>query len=137
VVVELLECAGSSSRRSGRAPRATRPTTRIAELEEILRRQERKMRRGEPAIEEDSQFHYALALAAGNSVLQRCSTLLMDLLRESRARSLQVPAARALLRGAPRILRAIKRRDAKAAEKAVKQQPERDRGSPDASALTR
>src|SRR5881409_3349557 len=39
----------------------------VAELAEILRRQEEKMRRGEPAIEEDSQFHYALAVAAGNS----------------------------------------------------------------------
>src|SRR5213082_4004327 len=43
----------------------------VEELAEILRRQEEKMRRGEPAMEEDSQFHYALALAARNSVLHR------------------------------------------------------------------
>src|SRR5467141_2515172 len=75
------------------AARAARNATddEIAELEEILRRQEQKMRRGEPAIEEDSQFHYALALAARNSVLQRVLDVLMDLLRESRTRSLQVP----------------------------------------------
>src|SRR5437870_380448 len=80
------------------------------------------MRRGEPAIEEDSQFHYALALAAGNSVLQRVLDVLMDLLRESRARSLQVPGRlERSYAGHRRILRAIKRRDAKAAEKAVKQ----------------
>src|SRR3989442_15159833 len=43
----------------------------IAELEEILRRQEEKLQRGEPAVEEDSQFHYALALAPPKSVLRR------------------------------------------------------------------
>ena len=94
----------------------------IAELEEILRRQEQKLQRGEPAIEEDSQFHYALALAARNSVLQRVLDVLMDLLRESRTRSLQVPGRlERSYAGHRRILRAIKRRDAKAAEKAVKQ----------------
>ena len=46
----------------------------------------------------------------------------MDLLRESRARSLQVPGRlERSYAGHRRILRAIKRRDAKAAEKAVKQ----------------
>src|SRR5919204_5632081 len=94
----------------------------IAELEEILRRQGEKMRRGEPAIEEDSQFHYALALAARNSVLQRVLDVLMDLLRESRARSLQVPGRlERSYEGHRRILRAIKRRDSVAAEKAVNQ----------------
>src|SRR2546427_26085 len=104
--------------------RAARNATdeELAELEEILRRQEQKMRRGEPAIEEDSQFHYALALAARNSVLQRVLDVLMDLLRESRARSLQVPGRlERSYAGHRRILRAIKRRDAKAAEKAVNQ----------------
>jgi len=94
----------------------------VAELAEILRRQEEKMRRGEPAIEEDSQFHYALALAARNSVLHRVLDVLMDLLRESRARSLQVPGRlERSYAGHRRILRAIKRRDPTAAEKAVKQ----------------
>src|SRR5207248_3181058 len=94
----------------------------IAELEEILRRQEQKLQRGEPAIEEDSQFHYALALAARNSVLQRVLDVLMDLLRESRTRSLQVPGRlERSYAGHRRILRAVKRRDAKAAEKAVRQ----------------
>ena len=94
----------------------------VEELAEILRRQEEKMRRGEPAMEEDSQFHYALALAARNSVLHRVLDVLMDLLRESRARSLQVPGRlERSYAGHRRILRAIKRRDPAAAEKAVKQ----------------
>jgi GntR family transcriptional repressor for pyruvate dehydrogenase complex len=122
MVVELLDVRRIIEPALG--ARAARNATddEIAELEEILRRQERKMRRGEPAIEEDSQFHYALALAAGNSVLQRVLDVLMDLLRESRARSLQVPGRlERSYAGHRRILRAIKRRDAKAAEKAVKQ----------------
>jgi GntR family transcriptional repressor for pyruvate dehydrogenase complex len=93
----------------------------LSRLDDILRRQEAKVRRGERSIEEDSEFHYAIALAARNGVVLRVLDVLMDLLRESRARSLQV-------RGRPerscaghrRILRAIKRRDGPAAEAAVR-----------------
>lgn len=90
-------------------------------LEDILRRQTEKVRRGEPSIEEDSEFHYAIALAARNSVVLRVLDVLMDLLRESRARSLQVPGRpKGSLSGHRRILRAIKRRDGAAAEAAVR-----------------
>jgi GntR family transcriptional repressor for pyruvate dehydrogenase complex len=93
----------------------------IAELEEILRRQAEKNRRGEPAIEEDSEFHYAIALAARNGVVLRVLDVLMDMLRESRARSLQVPGRPdRSYAGHRRILLAIKRRDGAAAETAVK-----------------
>src|SRR5207244_11484172 len=34
----------------------------IADMAEILQRQAEKVRRGEPGIEEDSEFHYAIAL---------------------------------------------------------------------------
>ena len=94
----------------------------IAELQEILRRQEQKVRRGHPAVDEDSEFHYAIALAADNSVVLKVVDVLMDLLRESRERSLQV-------KGRPeksfashrRVMRAIQRRDAVAAEAAMRQ----------------
>jgi GntR family transcriptional repressor for pyruvate dehydrogenase complex len=94
----------------------------IAEMEEILRRQEQKVRRGHPSIDEDSEFHYAIALAADNNVVLKVVDVLMDLLRESRERSLQV-------KGRPeksfashrRIMLAIKRRDAAAAEAAMRQ----------------
>lgn len=94
----------------------------IARLEDILRRQAEKVRRGEQCIEEDSEFHYAIALAARNSVVLRVLDVLMDLLRESRARSLQVPGRpERSYAGHRRILRAIKRRDGRAAESAVRQ----------------
>ncbi|MFI5112186.1 MAG: FadR/GntR family transcriptional regulator [Terriglobales bacterium] len=62
----------------------------VAEMGNILRRQEEKMRGGELAIEEDNDFHYAIALAADNSVVLKVLDVLMDLLRDTRERSLQV-----------------------------------------------
>ena len=93
----------------------------LSRLDDILRRQDEKVRRGEPSIEEDSEFHYAIALAARNSVVLRVLDVLMDLLRESRARSLQVPGRpERSCAGHRRILKAIKRRDGPAAEAAVR-----------------
>jgi GntR family transcriptional repressor for pyruvate dehydrogenase complex len=72
-------------------------------------------------MEEDSAFHYTLALAARNSVVIKIIDVLMDLLRESRARSLQVPGrVERSYAGHQRILKAVKRRDSAAAESAVK-----------------
>ena len=93
----------------------------LSRLEDILRRQAEKVRRGERSIEEDSEFHYTIALAARNSVVLRVLDVLMDLLRESRARSLQVKGRpERSCAGHQRILRAIKRRDGPAAEAAVR-----------------
>ncbi len=97
----------------------------IARLEEILRRQGEKSARGESTIEEDSEFHYRIAVAAGNSVVRQLLDLLMDLLRETRARSLQVGGRlERSLAGHRRVLEAIKRRDPAAAERAVRQHVE-------------
>jgi GntR family transcriptional regulator, transcriptional repressor for pyruvate dehydrogenase complex len=92
----------------------------IDQLEAILSRQEEKMRRGELAIEEDSDFHYRLALAADNSVALKAVDMLMDLLRETREQSLQVEGRQEKsLAGHYRILAALKRGDAPAAEAAM------------------
>src|SRR5712671_2258199 len=40
----------------------------ISEMEEILQRQETKQSQGEPAVAEDAEFHYSVALASGNGV---------------------------------------------------------------------
>ena len=105
------------------AARAARNATaeEIAEMGRILERHEGKLRRGEQAVDEDGEFHYALALAARNSVVLRVLDVLMDLLRESRSRSLQVKGRpRRSFEGHRRILAAIEKRDAKAAEAAVR-----------------
>ena len=93
----------------------------IAEMEEILVRQEVKVRRGEVGIEEDSEFHYCIALASNNSAILKVVDVLMDLLRGTRERSLQVEGRQEKsLAGHRRILAALKRGDAAAAEAAMR-----------------
>jgi GntR family transcriptional regulator, transcriptional repressor for pyruvate dehydrogenase complex len=92
----------------------------IAHLQDVLRRQRRKVRRGELTVEEDSDFHYSIALAARNGVVRKVVDLLMDLLRESRARSLQVEGRlERSLAGHCLIVLAIQRHDPRAAEEAM------------------
>ncbi len=107
----------------GLAARAAKNATdeEIAHMTAILARHEAKLRRGEQAVNEDDEFHYAIALAARNSVVLQVIDVLMDLLRESRSRSLQVPGRpKRSFDGHRRILRAIRRHDAEAAENAVR-----------------
>jgi GntR family transcriptional repressor for pyruvate dehydrogenase complex len=96
-------------------------TDDIAEMEEILDRQQTKLSKGESAIAEDSEFHYNIALASGNSVVLKVLDILMDLLRDTRERSLQVDGRPPKsLAGHRRILAAIKKRDGVAAEAAMR-----------------
>ncbi len=91
-------------------------------LESILRRQEKKMQAEEPAIAEDTEFHYGIALASGNSVVLRVMDVVMDVLRETRQRALQVPGrAQKSLAGHRRILDAMIRRDPEGADAAMRQ----------------
>ncbi len=93
----------------------------VAEMDNILRRQEEKMRGGELAIEEDNDFHYAIALAADNSVVLKVLDVLMDLLRDTRERSLQVEGRpERSMAGHRDILEAIKRQDPVGAETAMR-----------------
>ncbi|HUL59456.1 MAG TPA: FCD domain-containing protein [Anaeromyxobacteraceae bacterium] len=93
----------------------------IARLQDVLRRQREKTRRRESTIAEDSEFHYLVAMASRNSVVNRVVDVLMDLMRESRARSLQVDGRlERSLEGHARILRAIQRRSPRAAENAMR-----------------
>ena len=93
----------------------------IREMEEILRRQSEKIDRDEMTIEEDSEFHYTIAMASRNSVVLKVLDLLMDLLRETRERSLQLLGRpQRSLAGHRQILAAIKKGDAAAAETAMR-----------------
>ncbi len=92
----------------------------VAEMEEILRRQEEKQLQGDAAVAEDAEFHYSVALASDNSVVLKVIDILMDLLRDTRARSLQVEGRpQKSLTGHRRILAAIKRHDGEAAKAAM------------------
>jgi len=93
----------------------------ISEMEEILARQQEKQAQGDAAVAEDTEFHYSIALASGNSVVLKVLDILMDLLRDTRERSLQVEGrAQKSLAGHKRILAAIKRHDAEAAKAAMR-----------------
>lgn len=84
----------------------------ITEMEELLERQREKVQRGELSIDEDTEFHYRIAQAADNSVLLRIVDVLMDMLRETRQRSLQTRGRpQKSLAGNRRILAALKRHD--------------------------
>jgi GntR family transcriptional repressor for pyruvate dehydrogenase complex len=93
----------------------------LAEMEEILQRQEVKLSRGESTITEDAEFHYSIALASGNSVVLKVLDILMDLLRDTRERSMQVEGRpEKSLAGHRRILAAIKRQDGESAKAAMR-----------------
>ncbi len=93
----------------------------LATLQAAVHRQEEKVHRGELATEEDSDFHYTIALAANNSAMLKLVHVLMDSLRELRERSLEVGGRQAKSLAAHRhILAAIKHGDAAAAETAMR-----------------
>jgi GntR family transcriptional repressor for pyruvate dehydrogenase complex len=93
----------------------------LSEMDEILQRQETKQSLGDAAVAEDAEFHYSIALASGNSVVLKVLDILMDLLRDTRERSLQVEGRpQKSLAGHRRILAAIKRHDAEAAKSAMR-----------------
>ncbi len=92
----------------------------IVEMENILQRHEQRLQRNEPAVEEDALFHYAIAAAAANSIVLKLIDVLMDLLRETRERALQVEGrASKSLAGHRRVLAALKAGDAAGAGEAM------------------
>jgi len=94
----------------------------IAAMEEILRRHDAKVAGGHLAVQEDTEFDYSIATASGNSIVLKVLDVVMDMLRETRSRSLQSQGRpEKSLAGHRRILGAIKRRDAPAAEEAMRQ----------------
>ncbi|MGA8222494.1 MAG: FadR/GntR family transcriptional regulator [Candidatus Acidiferrales bacterium] len=101
----------------------------LAFMEGILERQKEKVDRGELAVEEDTEFHYAVASAAKNSVVLKVVDVFMDLLRESRERSLQVEGRlQKSFLGHKRILSAVRRHDGDAAENAMRRHIEEIEG---------
>lgn len=95
--------------------------SQISELEQLLERQNSRVRNGELAIEEDNEFHYMIARAADNAVLLRIVDVLMETLYETREKSLQTGGRpHKSLAGHRRILAALQQRDPAASEKAMR-----------------
>ena len=101
----------------------------LERLQDIIRRQQEKVDRGEIAIDEDTEFHNTIAHAAKNEVVLSVLEAFMDLLRESREHSLQVEGRlQKSLEGHKQILHAIERRDSDAAEAAMRRHIEKIEG---------
>ena len=93
--------------------------TRLAELHDLLARQESKVAEGKPYVEEDTRFHEVIGDAAGNELLTTMLGVVWDVLRASREEWLQTNArAHASLEAHRRIYGALARHDAEAARAA-------------------
>lgn len=90
----------------------------LEEMRATLQAQAAAVERGENGMQADTRFHFLLAEAAGNDVLMRLMTDLMEMLQETRAHSLEATGRPATsLRQHRAVLRAIQAREPKAAER--------------------
>lgn len=93
----------------------------IAELEEILKEQEKEVSNGKNPVDTDSEFHHYLARMAKNRVLERLLLALVDLLAQTRERYLQTEERKQKsLHGHQGILAAIKNGNGPAARQAMR-----------------
>jgi GntR family transcriptional repressor for pyruvate dehydrogenase complex len=100
------------------ALRATRGE--VAAMHAILEQQAGKVRIGESAVEEDAQFHNALAAATKNPVFVKVVDQCLGLIQTTRRQALQTKTRHTRsLEGHRRILEAIGRQDPEAARDAM------------------
>ena len=100
---------------------AHRATAEDIELmEDSLRRQKEKVEAGELIIQEDSEFHYAIARATKNGIIVKLVEAIHDMLWQTREKSIMaVGGGRRSLEGHYPILEAIKNKDPQAAYEAM------------------
>src|SRR5262249_58015208 len=94
----------------------------IVEMERILEEQAKEIASGRTGLAQDAQFHAAIGAAAHNRAITRLAHGIMDLLTQSREESLNTPGRPQRSHQSHRlILKAIRERDAPAAEQAMRQ----------------
>lgn len=94
----------------------------IQEMERILDEQAKEIDRGGTGLVQDDQFHSAIAAAAHNQVITRLVHAIMDLLSQGREESLHTPGRpQRSHQDHQRVLEAIRRRQASAAEQAMRE----------------
>jgi GntR family transcriptional repressor for pyruvate dehydrogenase complex len=94
----------------------------IRRLEEILEDQAREIARGDTGVEADSAFHSLLTQSTKNKVFLRLNDAIVDSLRETRERSLQIHGRPARsLAGHREILKAVRAKDPARARRAMLQ----------------
>jgi GntR family transcriptional repressor for pyruvate dehydrogenase complex len=90
------------------------------DLQRILDAQRKKLKKGQSAIVEDTEFHAALARSTGNRVVVSLMATLNDLLVESRTQSLKQKGRPAKsIEGHEMVVAALRRRDPDAAAQAM------------------
>ena len=92
----------------------------FADLQRIVDAQQRKLKKGQSAIVEDTEFHAALARSTRNRVVVSLMATLNDLLVESRKLTLKQKGRPAKsIEGHEAVVAALRRRDAEGAAKAM------------------
>jgi GntR family transcriptional repressor for pyruvate dehydrogenase complex len=93
----------------------------LAQLEQVLEAQRKKLKSGRSAITEDTAFHQILARATRNRIIVSIMATLNDLLVESRKLTLkQKGRPRKSMRGHEDIVAALRERDGNAAAEAMR-----------------
>jgi GntR family transcriptional repressor for pyruvate dehydrogenase complex len=94
----------------------------IRRMEEILEDQVREIARGDRGVEADTAFHSLLTQSTKNKVFLRLNDAIVDSLRETRERSLQIHGRPARsLAGHREILKAVRTKDPAGAKRAMLQ----------------
>lgn len=94
----------------------------IQHLGEVLEEQARQIAQGGTGVEADTAFHSLLTQSTKNKVFLRLNDAIVDSLRETRERSLQIHGRPARsLAGHQEILKAIRAKDAAGAKQAMRQ----------------
>jgi GntR family transcriptional repressor for pyruvate dehydrogenase complex len=94
----------------------------IRRMEEILEDQAREIARGDTGVEADTAFHSLLTQSTKNKVFLRLNDAIVDSLRETRERSLQIHGRPARsLAGHREILQAVRAKDPARARRAMLQ----------------
>lgn len=114
-VREILEC--ETARLA--AERAT--SEDIERLEEILEKASQSVAQGQIPLEEDTDFHYALAEASRNEILLRVMHNIGDFMKKGKEGSLTIPGrAHKSIKDHYEILLAIKEQDGERAREAMR-----------------
>jgi len=93
----------------------------LAELEQVLGAQRKKLKSGQSTIAEDTAFHQILARATSNRIIVSIMSTLNDLLVETRKLTLkQKGHPLKSIRGHEAVVAALRRRDGEAAAKAMR-----------------
>ena len=117
---ELLDVRRMFEPAVARAAAARATDDDLADLQRIIDAQQKKLKKGQSAIVEDTEFHAALARSTRNRVVVSLMATLNDLLVESRKLTLKQKGRPAKsIEGHEAVVAALRKRDAEGASRAM------------------